>query len=795
MSGTGERGDAGATKGLPGLEKALEPEAASPGGDESLEALIRPYRLLTESSEDYIFLVDLQDVVRFCNAAGAAAFLLAPEDLQGKHVTRIFPPGVADEQMQNLQRALRTGEPISVERKTPFPGREIWLDTRLIPVPDDAGRVTAVLGVSRDITRRKQAEQALRHSEARFRSIVDDVLKRSAVGILILDASGRVVWVNRAVESFFGLPRVAFLGRDIGDLVRSSLQHCFEAPEAFSRHVLASEPTPQGTERFACRVLPGGKREERWLEYSRESIRAGLYAGGRIEHYYDITRRKETEDRLGLVSAAVNQSTEGIAVVDLEGRVLFSNQAFARMHGHEPEAIVGEHLSVFHTADQLPAVEEANRTILKTGAFSGEIWHARKDGTTFPSLMANSLICDERGEPFAIIGTLRDITERKRMEEELLRARRVESLGTLAGGIAHDFNNILTAISVNVSVARLCVRPEEEVHSILSEAENACVRAKSLTNQLLTFSRGGMPVKKPTTIAHLVRETAQFALRGSSARCEFHLPEDLWPLEVDEGQISQAIHNLILNADQAMPEGGVIRVLGRNRSIAENEGLPLPPGPYVEIAVRDRGEGIAEEQMEQIFDPYYTTKEDGSGLGLTSTFSIVRKHGGHINLESRPGEGATFRIYLPASDRRPGPAPERKPAGHSRPRLRVLLMDDEELIRQNVGRSLERRGFEVVLVVEGAEAVQAYRQARESGRPFDAVIMDLTIPGGMGGKEAIREIQAIGPDVKAIVTSGYSNDPVMAQYVAHGFHGVVSKPFRIEELEETLFQVVEGQKA
>jgi len=395
--------------------------------------------------------------------------------------------------------------------------------------------------------------------------------------------------------------------------------------------------------------------------------------------------------------------------------------------------------------------------------------------------------------------TLIDITERKRMEEELLKAQKLESVGVLAGGIAHDFNNILTAILGNIGLAKMYAEPEGKVHARLAEAEKASLRARDLTQQLLTFSKGGAPVTQTASIGDLVRDSASFAVHGSPVRLEFSIPPDdpsatdrtfasrqtLWPVEVDEGQISRVVNNLVINAVQAMPEGGAIRIRAENVTVEAKQVPALEAGRYVKVSIEDPGIGIPGEQLPKIFDPYFTTKEGGSGLGLAASYAIVKKHKGLLTVESELGVGTTFRIYLPASGKEVRARAETgslPPTGTGR----VLVMDDEEVVREVAAQMLSHLGYEADSAGDGAEAIELYVDAKESGRPYAVVIMDLTVVGGMGGKEAIRRLRVIDPEVKAIVSSGYANDPVMASFEAYGFNGVVAKPFRIQELSETL---------
>jgi len=413
------------------------------------------------------------------------------------------------------------------------------------------------------------------------------------------------------------------------------------------------------------------------------------------------------------------------------------------------------------------------------------------DGTVGHVTVRYFIEKDADGRTVKTYGVNQDITERKRMEEDFLRAEKLESMGILAGGIAHDFNNILTTILGNVSIARMQVKPEDEIFDLLNEAEMASTRAQTLTKQLLTFAKGGAPVKETAPIEDIVKEASLFVLRGSKCSCEFFMAEDLWPAEVDVGQISQVINNVVINADQAMPSGGIIRIEADNQRVDDKQGFPIEQGRYIRISIIDQGVGIAEKHLLDIFDPYFTTKQEGSGLGLATTYSIIKKHDGHITVESQLGVGTTFHIYLPASDKA---VPEKEEDMMIKGQGRILVMDDEPSLRKMVGRMLEKLGYESEFAEDGAGAIRIVEEARETERPFDAVILDLTIPGGMGGKEAIKKLLEIDPELKAIVSSGYSDDPVLSNFQEYGFKGMIPKPFESRSLGKVLHEVLKGEK-
>ena len=393
---------------------------------------------------------------------------------------------------------------------------------------------------------------------------------------------------------------------------------------------------------------------------------------------------------------------------------------------------------------------------------------------------------------FNYLVQIQDITDHKKIEQESLRSEKLESIGMLAGGIAHDFNNILTGILGNVSLARIYAKDDEIIKERLNEAEKAVMRARDLTQRLLTFSKGGLPIKKILDIANLIEESTKFVLAGSKAKSIIQRAADLWAVEADEGQINQVLNNIIFNADQAMPEGGIINIQVENY-LADIDNLQsLNPGKYVKVSIIDQGIGIPSEHLSKIFDPYFTTKKRGSGLGLATAFSIVKNHNGKIEVVSELGKGSTFSVYLPATEAAaevPEHVSEEQPLGEGR----VLVVDDEKIVREVVVEMIRRLGYEVNAVKDGREAIAQYRKSLAANQPYAAIIMDLIIPGGMGGKEAISQLLAIDPDAKVIVSSGYSTDPIMSNFSQYGFKGVVAKPYDLYELGKVLKKVITGK--
>ena len=477
----------------------------------------------------------------------------------------------------------------------------------------------------------------------------------------------------------------------------------------------------------------------------------------------------------------------GYCTLNEKGLILEANLTTATLLGMTRGALVKQPITRFIFKEDQDIYYHHRKQLFETGALQVcELRMVKNDGTQFCGHLAATAAQNADGAPVCR-AVMTDITERKRMEEELLKADKLESVGILAGGIAHDFNNILTSISGNISMAKMQVTPGHKIFYLLSAAETSSVRAQGLTRQLLTFAKGGTPVKEIASIQKLIRESSLFVLQGSKSGCEFQMAEDLWPVEADVGQISQVISNVVINANQAMPEGGTIRITAENLMPEKIHEIPVKPGRYVRISIKDQGVGIVEKHLLKIFDPYFTTKQAGSGLGLATSYSIIKKHNGHISVNSLPGAGATFHIYLPASDKE---IQVKEEAVLVTGCGNILIMDDDEFLRELVKEMLDMLGYKSAFAKNGAEAIEMYKKARESGKPYDAVILDLTIPGGMGGEKVIKILLNMDPEVKAIVFSGYAEGEVMSNYREYGFKGMMPKPFDSYALGKALNDVL-----
>ncbi|MBN2810051.1 MAG: response regulator [Deltaproteobacteria bacterium] len=492
---------------------------------------------------------------------------------------------------------------------------------------------------------------------------------------------------------------------------------------------------------------------------------------------------------------------DGVITSDNNGKVVLLNKVAEQLTGWKQVDAVGKTVSeIFKIIDdrtQQPCADPVVR-ILNSGKIITLDHH-----TVLIDRNGNRRNIADSGAPIRdpesrIIGTIlvfRDVTEELLQEKEMLKVRKLESVGVLAAGIAHDFNNILVAIIGNLSLAREFIQPETKASALVREAEKAAQRAKGLTLQLLTFAKGGDPIKRETSLARLITEPANFVLSGSNVAMTCNLQNDLWAIEVDPDQISQVIQNLIINAKQAMPDGGTIAIEGCN--IEDNELIVLPtklkPANYVRLTIKDTGIGMPAEIIEKIFDPYFTTKTEGSGLGLAVCHSILSKHGGHISVDSKLGQGTVFILYLPATGFPPKDSVVKTDLPfRQKGQGKIMIMDDEEIIREVAEEILTHLGYEVLSVTDGAEAVDLYKTALGNEAPIDVTIMDLTIPGGMGGKEAVKKILELDSKAKVIVSSGYCNDPVMANFKEYGFAAMVAKPFDFAELGKVIRAVLGG---
>ncbi len=622
------------------------------------------------------------------------------------------------------------------------------------------------------------------------KAIMQGILESTTDGILIVDTQGKTILANHRFADLWKIPRTMIdAGDDAGmlDLILNQLGD----PDAF----LARFRTPQGMERTHPDTLlcKDGRIFER---FSVPLLQQGTLLG-RVWSFRDITERRQVETALQtsdhIYRTILNNIRDTFYRTDKNGLLTMVSPSGLSMFGYDSlDEIIGKLTAASFYKD--PAERERLMATMKKDGFvkDYELTLVRKDGSTLPISLSSTVYTDSNGEFAGFEGFIRDISERKQIEEERLKTQKLEAVGTLAGGIAHDFNNILQGVLGYISLARMTWSDREESRSALGEAETALHRSVKLTNQLLTFSKGGKPVKRPVDLLPVVESAAKFALSGSRSGYRVAAEEGVFQAEADDGQIAQVIQNIVLNADQAMPGGGMVEIALRHVQVP-GKNLPqgMEAGRYVEIAVKDSGIGIAEEHLGRIFEPYFSKKKSGSGLGLATSYSIIKNHKGLIDVRSVVTKGTVVSIYLPAIALQQilEPAPPAETAASGRP-ARVLLMDDERVILDVAGAMLRILGHEAVFAAHGNEAVEKYRMAMRSGKPFDLVILDLTIRGGMGGAETIKALRDIDSAVKAIVSSGYSDDADVSSYHELGFLAFLKKPYDAEKLQKIMNEVL-----
>ena len=642
--------------------------------------------------------------------------------------------------------------------------------------------------VNQMIKQRQQVEQSLRDSEGKFKTLAD-----TSPTAIFIHQNETFVYANPA-----GCRISAYTLDELLQMKFWELVH----PDIREQVKLAGQRRESGQEipaRYEMKILTK-HGELKWLDFSAATIE---FKGkpAIMGSVIDITDRKQAEQALlaekERLAVTLSSIGDGVMATGISGKITLMNHAAKQITGWISDTALGQDLAVVLSAipnnenespvDLLHQLEDADQHNYR----QEQISILSRNGEEKIIAASTAPISGQDGKAIGSIVVIRDITEKVRLRKEMETNQKLESIGLLAGGIAHDFNNLLTAIYGNVSLAKMFPDNQEKVSHYLEKTEQSLSQAQGLTQQLLTFARGGSPVKQLAAIGPLLHEVAKFSLRGSNTDVEINIATDLWSASVDTGQFSQIINNLAMNASQAMPNGGRLIIKAENATLSPAE-LPVESDNdhFIKITMTDQGVGINPEYLSKIFDPYFTTKRTGSGLGLATVFSIIKNHNGLIKVKSEPDTGTTFTILLPASGTEPAAETEQITETKQIITGKILIMDDEEVVRETCGEMLMVMGHTVDYAANGQEALDKYQQALQKQRPFDLVIMDLTIPGGIGGKEAIQLLLEIDPHAKAIVSSGYSHDDVMANFRDYGFLGVIAKPYILDSFTQVIQKIL-----
>ncbi len=672
-------------------------------------------------------------------------------------------------------------------------GHHVWVQSAGVQVYGPNGALQRVVGVHLEVTERKEVEEAGLRAEERLQNLGED----ARLGLFDLDFATNQFWYSPAFLNLLGIPPGRDAGSPTSELFLKSLP-AGEAPGGLAAWFHAQHPEepayispltlqrhrdglPVSVQAGIVRLFARNKELQRVIGYL-----APLPAGA--------TSAPAAPGQAGLplahLAVLLDEMHEAALFADANGQVLFLNPKAVKLLGLTADQSVGQHVGeifrLLHRTSAQPGKNPIDR-VLTTGEpvplndeFALDFGGSRVCPVTYS--------CQPVGRTGAVL-VFRNPDEMSLTPEELIRANRFDSLGQLAGGIAHDFNNLLTTILGGVSLAK-----DGRDNSGLENSERACLAAKGLSKQLLTFSKGGAAVRQVVKTADILADAVRLAASGSAVKIETKIAPDLSPVTVDRAQILQVFQNLIINALQSMATGqGHIWISAANTTLAENQIPPLDVGPYVAVEVRDNGSGIKPEHLEKIFSPFFTTKKTGTGLGLATVVSIVKRHGGQLTVESELGVGTAFTVFLPFAQQEAPVEARRAASLNVATRTgRVLFMDDDPQICHLTGTMLEGLGYKYDIAKHGAEAIQLYKRYLNIGRPYDTVIMDLTIIGGMGGEQTFKLLRELDPNVRAIIASGYDNDEMARQFLDLGFCGYLTKPYRVADLGRIIKTVVGG---
>ncbi len=821
LSATAERDASGnVVRSLAVIEDITERKRA----EEALRKSQQMLQTIIDTEPDCIKVIDQESRLIMMNRAGLNMIQAdSLDEVRGQFVCPLVAPEYQQAFMDLTRQVFQGGSGSLEFRMVGMRGSRLWLETHAVPLRNEKDEIIALLGVTRDITERKQVEEKISTYSAALQRLLlvsremtatTDITRlyrvavQTAVDLLHFDFSTIMVLSDDrsmlTIMDSIGFP-TSMIGHfhlvEGQGLATYAVKHMmpevvvefrtetrFEVPAIVRElHIRSALCVPMMLEDRVFGVLIGHTLGQR--KFSGEDIAIyqsiGNQAAIALTNAMNVEALRENRARLDL---ALQSAHMGVWRWEIKEDRRYFDDLTCQILGIEATTFHGnveDFYRAVHPDDREKVKAALARTLEQDVPYEPSYRVVWPDGSVHYITSRGRLFRDDKRQPLRFNGILWDISDQRRVEQELIETEKLESIGTLAGGIAHDFNNLLQGVFGFISMAKLTFDQKEKSLAMLAQAEKALHQSVNLTSQLLTFSKGGKPVKKVFALRPLIENSVAFALSGSRVTYEILTDEKLRSVDADEGQIGQVIQNIVLNADQAMPLGGMIRISVRNVPAAAIEPPAGLQGDLVEITIRDQGAGIPAGHLMRIFDPYFTTKEKGSGLGLATSYSIIRNHGGLVRVQSEVGKGTAFFIYLPASG-----AQEEETNRSAMPETmrkgRILVMDDEEIIREVAREMLLAIGHEAAFAETGEAALEAYRAARNAGSPFDAVILDLTIRGGMGGMDALRELREIDPGVKAVVSSGYSDDAAFSNYREQGFLAFLKKPYKIEELQRTL---------
>jgi len=731
------------------------------------------FRSLSEASLEAIVFIE-DGIIVDANKALNRLFGYEGEDLRGRPATDFIVP----------EGRLFTNKRMSTHTEGIYETLGFRKDGSTFPIevnPHELEHEGKKLRISavRDLTEWKKAEKALFESEQRYRAVFEN----TGAATVIIEADTVISLCNAEFEYLSGYTKHEIEGKKSWTefVVREDMERMV------AQHRMRRENHDHALQRYEFRFI-SRTGEIRNIYLVIDTIHGTEKS---VASLIDITDRVQAEENLRQSEAKyrtiVENTNDAIYIHDFEGNIIDVNENACRMVGYDRDELIGAKLAKIDKTWQFPENPELEQ-LIKRGSTTFERENVHKNGTIVPVEVSVKIVNPE-GKGI-VQGFVRDITERKLMEEDLIRAHKLESLGVLAGGIAHDFNNLMTVVLGNVQLAMMGLPTKHKSYPLLRAVLRSSEQIKDLTGRLITFSRGGFPVKQISDVSEILQEVVRKMVKRTGVRVAFDIEKDLCKIAVDENQIRQVFFNLTMNAIEAMPEGGMLTIRAHNVKVHSSDGLPLKERLYLRIIFADNGKGIAEENLLRIFDPYFTTKgmgaNKGVGLGLSVCYSVLKKHDGHIAVTSQPGEGSTFSLYLPE----PAENVHKAKTKQTNSTKRVLIMEDEIHVRALERAFLERLGYEVAEAGDGMEAIDRFKEAILLNNPFDLVILDLTVRHGMGGQLTMERMLKEYPSVNAIIASGYVDEPVIEHYKDYGFRGALKKPFSFEEFEEMVKKVI-----